>query len=643
VRVEDTAGLTSGGWRWLYPVAIYLAHLGLVAYAAPPKVIFGSEPLMGVDYQTHFEQSRTVSEAITRWGKTWAYDPFLLAGQPAGLIFDVDNKAHSLFFHALTRLGLDQAPAFNLFALLTHLLAPLLIWLAARLLGTGFRPRTISLALAVLIWHFDSACHWYWWAGMCSFALASHLCVLIVVLFYLLLERGQARFWVPLLVLLPLALVVHVWSFAILSLPLIALYVRRWRRLGLAGHGRVLSLAAAAVLANAFWLWPALEHLHFISLSGRAGQGTPLTLLSDYLDLFVSVLMAGTIGTHTLFRFAALLGAFLTLARWRRDRDRRFFVGALALCWCLVMAYLFSLVPLLDQTEPYRFILPATLLAVLLSGPWWARVLTRGWVQALPPVGRAALVVLLVLLVPRAFRTVAYFIPHLVPEDPARYLPRPNVAGPRALEPVERYIGFRHDTPPQDYKDLARYLVSNCTEQGRVLVEGWVTGEYLRWATDKQIIGGFPDRRMIHEAANIFRYLEDPRHKGRALADYLVRYNIRYVVVSHPMPWIERRRDLLQPQRLVGPHRIYRVRHLGSYFATGSGRVRASLNRLEVDDARPHPGTQALVLRYHYLHTLRCSPHCKLARVPLPDNPVGFIQVTGQPKLPRRFTIENRY
>ena len=38
-----------------------------------------------------------------------------------------------------------------------------------------------------------------------------------------------------------------------------------------------------------------------------------------------------------------------------------------------------------------------------------------------------------------------------------------------------------------------------------MLVQHWAVGEFLGWATDKPIIGGFPDRRLIHEAANLFR------------------------------------------------------------------------------------------------------------------------------------------
>ena len=629
--------------RALIPLLIYLLHLGLVVYATPYDVAFGGDPFMGIDYQTHFEQTRTVSTAIQRWGKTWAYDPFLLAGQPAGLIFDVDNKAHCLFTHALTRLGANQAVAFNLFVLLEHLLAPLLIWFAARLLGMGFKARTISLALSALIWHFDSAAHWYWWAGMNSFALASHLSMVVIALLYRLINHYKTRYLLALLVLLPLTLMTHVWAFSILAVPLTGLYIHAWRRLRPSGHLRIWAIALTALAVNMFWLWPALNYLHYIAPSGRGGQATPLSILTDYLDIFISGLVAGTIGTRTFFRFAAYCGAAIYMVRLFRARDPRFFVASLSLGWFLTMAYVFALLPYIEETEPYRFILPSMLMAAILAGPWWAEVFSRQWIRALSPTAKAVLVVLLVLLAPRPLNHIIYFIPHLMPREEGPSVPRPNIAGPRALEPVSKFVSFRHDPIPADYRQVRDYLEKHCKEPGRVLVEWWVLGEYLRWSTSKQLIGGFPDRRIIHEASNIFRYINEPRHYGKKLADYLVRYNIRYLVVSVPYQAIETRRDLLQPLKLVGSHRIYRVRHLGNYLLKGRGKVKAALNRLEVRDAAPAKGTQFLVLRYHYLNTLRCSPGCRLLRWRLPDNPVGFIKVEGTPSLPQHFVIENKY
>ncbi len=624
---------------------VYAVHLGLVIYACPYDVFFGGDPVMGVDYQTHFEQTRTVSEAITRFGKTWAYDPNLLAGQPAGLIFDVDNKAHCLLTHALSQLGLQQAVAFNLFILLAHLFAPLAVLLAATLLGASPRARATSLGLAIMVWHFDSAARWYWWDGMISYVTAASVSLVVVALFHRLLHGGRARIFLPpLLVLLPLALLIHVWAFAILAVPMIGLYVRRWRTLGGGDHARVWGLALVALAVNLFWLVPALTHIDLLAPSGRGGQATPLHALSDYLDLYVDGLITGTIGVRTFWRVLVIAGAVITLWRWRKDRDERLFTCALWFCWTLGSAYLLALIPGVRETEPYRFIFPASMMAALLAGPWLAGVLRRSFWRELPAQARVVLLVLLVLLAPRIVRSVTDFMPELTPVATA---PQPTSENPRGLTPVMHSFYLRHDPIPKSYRLIADYLDKECTDEGRVLVWWWVMAEYLRWATDKPIIGGFPDRRMKHEAANIFRYMPDPRSKDvRSFADYLVRYNIRYMVVSSPLRIKEERFTRLMNVKKVfgiGGARVYRIRHRADYFMRGKGKVTASLNRIQVRDAVPEEGTQRVILRFHHMRTLGCSPGCRVLKAPISYDQVGFIGVEGTPTLPKNFVVENNY
>lgn len=634
-------------------ILLYAAHLLMVWHAAPPELLLGEAPVFGVDYPTHFGQALALGQALEQFGQTWAWDPSMLAGYPAGLFFDADNKGHALFTHGLCLLGLERPVAFNLFVLLWHLLAPLCVWLAARLLGSSPRARAMSLGLGILLWHFDSAARWYWSAGMISFVAASSLSLVIVALFWRMvrpgaisgLSRGTWRFWAPLLLLLPLALLIHAWAFAILAVPLLGIYAQATLRGELrgSGHARVWSLAVVALAVNLFWLVPALQHHDLMAASGRGGQAWPLTLLTDLMGIFVDPLIGGVIPTLTFFRFAAMGGALFTLLALRRERDPRLFGVGLALLWPFSIAYLFAMVPGLRETEPYRFNFPAALWAAVVAGPWLDRTLRRGTWRALPARLRPVAGLLLLLLLPWAGRQVLYFFPEVMAEPEGVKVPDTAKLHPKPLWPESRYRPFRHEETPLEFKRIARYLTQEAPDPGRVLVEFWVLGEYLRWATERHVIGGFPDRRSVHQESNIFRHLPDPRHTGQALADYLMRYNVRYMVVTVPHAAIEKRPRLLELVRVIGVHRIYRVRHYGNYFEGGSGRVTASLNRLVVDDARPAKDTQELRLRYHYLRTLKCSPDCKVEKIELPYNRTGFIRVVGTPRLAKKIVIENEY
>jgi len=121
------------------------------------------------------------------------------------------------------------------------------------------------------------------------------------------------------------------------------------------------------------------------------------------------------------------------------------------------------------------------------------------------------------------------------------------------------------------------------------------------------------------------------------LRQYLQQYAVHWVVVFNPIPALESRVELLRLETVIGGHRVYRVlRPSNLIVGDGPGEVRADLNRIVV---RGSAGG-SLVLRYHWLETLRCRPGCRLRRVPVPNDRVGFI---GVDDAPADFEIVNGY
>jgi hypothetical protein len=65
-----------------------------------------------------------------------------------------------------------------------------------------------------------------------------------------------------------------------------------------------------------------------------------------------------------------------------------------------------------------------------------------------------------------------------------------------------------------------------------------------------------------------------------------------------------------------------------------------------VRDAKPAPGTQALVLRFHHMQELRCRAaegSCRVEKAELAGDSAGFVRVVGEPVLPREFKVELVY
>jgi hypothetical protein len=497
----------------------------------------------------------------------------------------------------------------------------------------------IATALASLLWFFDSLLHFFWLWGMISFAGASLLAVVTYAVFARWVEtrRGAASAgrsgYVALLALLPLTLLVHPLSFVFLVVPMVALYGGSARRLAMADHLRVAGLALMGLGPSLLWLWPSLRFATLLTGERRLGQAGPWHLLSDYFDLLVSPLTTGAIATKTLFRFLVLGAAGVALWRLARAGDRRARLLGVAVGWGLLLSYTGSLLGPMRHTEPYRFIAPTVLLATIPAALLLDEAFHRSWLRELPAVGKATFALLLVLLAPRVADQIGYFVPALQP-DVAR---SPFPGGPPNGWLADAHGGWlgspRQARPPAEARELARWLEATADGTGRVLVQQWALAELLRSSTDLPILGGFPDRRLPHGDADCFRSRDDPRRLGRAFGDYLERYNVRYVVVTSHAPEVEGRVDLLELRTRIGPHRVYQTRQAASYDVAGVASVTARTDHIEVAGA-----PSELVLKFHWLDTLRCQPGCRLEREPVPGDGAGFIRVKNAPE---RFVIEN--
>ena len=624
--------------RWAL-LAVVATHVALVSYFCPPRVVLGGEPFGGPDYQTHAEQVRLFLDAARTTGRGWSYDPNLLAGAPAGIWFDADSKAHELWTLCATRLGLSFATAFNLYAALIHLLVPLLAYRTARAFRLGQRAAVCAAALGSALWFFDSVLHFCWLWGMVSFAAASLLGALSYAEFARWLDGrcartagGRLSFLLP-LGLLALTLLVHALMFGFLLVPMVWLYARSARRLRGWDHAQVGALVVGTLGANWFWLGPSLRFRHLLSSELLVGQANPGHLVADYFGLLVNPLTTGAIAPHTMLRFLALGAAALGLWRLGKAHDPRTRPLAVPLAWGMLLTYFGSTVWPTSHLEPYRFIAPTVWLAVIPAALFIEDALFRPWAARLPSVTRGVLVLLVLLLLPRAAAELGYFVPEALPDANRLPFPGGRIGGVLAMATMGAMPSPRQSGSPPDARALREWLRDNAKGGGRVLVQHWPLAEMLRWSTDLPVIGGFPDRRLPHEQADCFRVPGDPRQQGEAFAEYLGRYNVEYLVMTAPFVEVEGRRDLLDLVTRFGPHRIYRTRQPAGYVLEGQGEVAASLDRLEVTGASPE-----LVLKFHWLDGLRCAPGCRIQREPIPGDDAGFIRVMGAPP---SFVVEN--
>ena len=308
----------------------------------------------------------------------------------------------------------------------------------------------------------------------------------------------------------------------------------------------------------------------------------------------------------------------------------------------MVFAYAGGALGPLAQMQPYRLLVPATMMTTIPAAGFVSELARGSAFRRLTTGPRMLLIALSVVVGQHLLQDMLYFLPRTIPETDRFSDGSPSPLHKygfftRGFGPSHVTYSLPHDPlvePP--YGACIRWLESNAEQGSRLLVQGSVLGERLAWRTSFEVLGGFLERNVEHAYANYFR-----RHaeSGSAdeLAKYLRTYAVDYVISYAPPPEFEHS-DALVPIKTIGAYRIYRVEPRPNRVLEGPGLVKARTNRLEVLGSDPQ---QSLLLSYHFHETLRCSPQCAIERAPDVMGPVGAIRVPAPH--PRDFTIYNAY
>jgi hypothetical protein len=637
--------------RFAFPLALAAAialHLATVFITAPPRIVFSGTPIPNLYFDQQIDQTYQVTDALGQWGEGWAYDPSHASGTVVGTFVDTNSRAWQLWTYQLSKLGLQRGTAFNTFVLLAHLLAPWVLALAAGLFGLGRWPCLIAGMLGGLLWFFDGTVHWQWWSGTVPYPLASYLSVLCAALLW---QFTRTLKWYSIAlfaIALTVTLLTQPYAGLALLVPAAVVYGGRASKMKLWHHGAVVAAIAVAIGLNATWLGIGLRFAHLDNASSTLGLGTLSHLFTDFLGFTSDTNVSGGIGMRSGFRFLTLGAALITLVLWRRDKDKRFWPFAAGLGALLCVAYLGGYLPGINRIQPYRFIIPALFLAVVPAAALIDELRARKAFAKLPAMAYATLGIIVLAAIPRLARDVVYFIPPLVPQPINLPEETPHIADIIGFGNVgyPRHRDFRHGTVPQHVENVVKWVENWDPSQGRILVEYAPLADHLAWRTKADILGGSVLRDRGHGRSNFFwRYpSEDPPQAK--LRWYLETYAVGWIVIlNNPglgeldyRPRLRSQTELLKTVAKVRPFELMRSQLPISYFQAGTGKIETSLNKIKVSESPPNTD---LVLRYHYLSSMVCTPNCSVRKKKISGDPIGFIEVPAPH--PANFVIKNNY
>ena len=617
-----STGRSSLGF-WLATAGLLVVHLLLVRYYFGDALL-AEIPYNRGDFSTHAAQVRRVLEALETAGRPWAYDVQLLAGAPNGVFFDADNKGWELWTWALVKLGVGEGKAFDAFVLAIHLVMPVVVYSSARLFRLERPAALTATGLALLLWGFDSFTRWMWFIGTVSYVFVGFLALLPMALFHRWIEDRKPGFALACAITLALAHLVHPYVFFILVGPMLAEYLRAgWRERSLSPgqHAITWAIAGLTVAVNFWWLRTATRFIHYILDSAHFEQSGLRFAVFDAFGLLLDSSTQGWIGARTGVRLLCLVLAILALRQWRRAGDRRRLPFLVVIVTMAAFAYLGGHTPV-AQLQPYRHALPLGFALLIPAGAWLSETLAaRPW-RGMTAGQRALAGILLLLAGQRLLADVLYFF---APSLPATQRLDDGTEIPLGMLGHAHTPGYRYEGQ-HEWEGIVRWVREHDDTQSRWLVQDQVLGEYLMARTEAQIIGGFLVRNLEHSDANWWRQQgPQPPYDAAAMAEYLDRYAIRWVVVTSPRlaAWWDAQPQLFTRAGLVDGLLVFHVKG-GKRLLDGRGEVSAAINRIEVRGSRPE---QDLVLRFHWLETLACEPDCAVVREPVEGDRVGFIRV----------------
>ena len=609
----------------LCTAAICLLHGAALALLFDPlRGIVDGQPIIEQDWGLHFHHLKSLETFWLRDKITWGYNPFFIAGYPSNTIQDLSIKLFEFLAIGLSMVALTPIQWFKISAFLANLCVPWVMYLAMRNFLVAEDSKYLTATAAALLGTI------YWWNslpremffyGMIGFPVASYLVVLGVSLVYRFGGHPSAfgllhfAWFVFAMAILPL----HVQSIIILLPPVLTLFI-----LGpsLLRSQLILLVVGAGLLSsiiNLFWLYPAISHRGDDIAADIVAQ---LPLFAD-TDFFTFILdYIGPQGYWTFrpsfiekgFRLALLvLGAFGT---WWLLQSKKRDLGvmlAATLITLFLVSYFGALVPSVRPWQPLRFKVPFDLF--LAVGAAYA---INHWLIHRAPASPFVPIVLVC-------GSLAFLI-NLVQTESTGQLQIRSQLIPELREIVD-WIGR---ATPAD----ARVLFEESGDETGFVYDRVYLSSLVPHLTGRQLIGGpinlYNDRHHFAEFHSGRLFKRDiAAFSDEELRNYLSLYNIGAVVAFHPasLKRFQSMPGLLTLDRRIGPVHLLKVNQTLSWFVQGEGRVKASLNRIEITEIKGNP----LILKYHWIAGLHSEPAAKIEPVKLADDPIPFIKIIDPP------------
>jgi len=593
--VPPNAAFMQGRKKIVFAVLLII-HILWVFHILAPQNILNSEPIYNVDYPFHYYNSFAAREMFHVSGQMWGYDPFFWAGYPCNVFSDLDNKWVETLLVFSPKVAF--AILFKLIVFASLVAMPVFMYLAAGNFGLLEGESLTVFALSVFISNAGRYTYLKLTNGMFSYVLMCFACIYFLSLLYKFFRQPGLRNYIAFAVTAALIPLVHLFAVIIVGLPSLIAYAASFRKKAMFHIGIFLA-ALLTVLVNYFWIYPFLRFCRYKILLVEIAR--PPGIERFFGDLFMGV--EANIGIILL-----VFGIYGMLLYARKKDMMKASIFSSLFLWMLFLAYFGAYNRTIMELEPYRFrfvmqlalVIPAASAMCALLPSFYSRIRQNAFATAM-----------------LAVFLIALFYPI-------------------ADKQINR--AFLHTSLPGDYYALSDYISKNITGDSRIIIL-----PYRMIITDDKrqdesfwfwLLPALTGREVIPELTDFYpmQYISYPRKLFRGemtnrspeeLSRYLRNLNVGYIISWGQDPGIYLKYGFLSKKDTVGRFTVYKVRQPHSYFFKGSGRVKATYNKISVKNASK--GT--VILKYHWMEMLKTDPPLKMKECFIKDDPVGYIEI----------------
>lgn len=598
---------------------------------------------MNDDYSIHFGHIDPVIKFFKDSGHLWGYDPFYMAGLPKSTVFDADAKSPEIIGVIFSYF--NTATVYNIYIFLNYILAPLLFLWA--LYNFGLRRWVLAFGFAS-----GTA---YWWAypafrfnlaGQFAFIFVSHITLLIFSLFYRYVESGRFRFIVLCALIGACALSVHILAPINIAVGSLILYGIAFKKMNSKQHLGLFVCLAFILLANSPWIIP---FIRFYGMNNLAdidwffGNPDPFYFLKAYFP-------GG--GIYRYLRLAILLCAVGGFIRWKKEKNILFYPVLGNSVILFIYSYFGAYSTLTFLQNPWRYEFELNLFLLVPATVYLSSIIEEvAFKKKILPLA-LALFLIICLFPLNALKSAKRLIPRYRGERVVRY---------DRLNPVKNgkveysFEELPHSSLPPTGYEFIEWIKNNTSSEGRIMLEDscWQS-RHAYWGshlpamlptlTGREYIGGpIPQYFMIHHYASFQdgffcgKYLED--YKKEEFLEKIDLYNIKWIVAFTPYSrnFLAKFDDSIHLIDRIDKFYLYEVVRSPNFFLKGSGKVRATYNHIYLSELTEG---EDIVIKYHWIKTLKTSPPRKLIEFRVKDDPVPFIKIEN---VPSEIEIYNAY